>query len=491
MAQRNIASAFAHVDAHVDDFTHDLEEMIRVPSVSAYGERLEEMAELTASKLRGAGLEAELLSSDGPPVVYADSGASEGPTLLFYDHYDVQPAEPFSLWTSPPFEPARRDGRIFGRGANDNKGNLTGRISALRAWRETLGELPCRVKFLVEGDEEIGSPHLSGFLDRQVEKYRADALIWEGGGVDWDGAPQIVVGMKGILFVELVARGPRTEIHSRDSVRVLNPAWRLVWALATIKGDDESCLIPGFYAAVRPPNETERAAVRMMPSDETTFAESIGVHGFVRGLTGGALREWSLFQPTCNISGLASGYMGAGGKTIIPGEARVRLDFRLVPDQDPAEIVRALREHLDRGGFSDIEVQPRDKGIPGYRTTVDHPFVRLVAEAASQTYDRAAVLVPTGTGSGPLALVAGRLRVPVATAGSSNPESRNHGIDENIRVTDYARGIKHVIAILSKLAAADPSGWATNPYAGDRVLRSPRTTDRVEGRGPRSLHGPR
>lgn len=458
--RESVASAFAYVDAHLDHFTHELEEMVRIPSVSARGERLVEMAELTADKLRRAGLKTELLPTDGQPIVSADSGPSDGPTILFYDHYDVQPAEPLAQWESPPFEPSRRDGRIFGRGVNDNKGNLTGRMCALLAWRETVGELPCRVKFLIEGDEEIGSPHLPAFLDRFADRFRADACIWESGGVDWNGAPQIIAGMKGMLFVELIARGPRTEIHSRDAVRVVNPAWRLVWALATLKGDDERCLIPGFYTAVSPPSEAERAALRAMASDEVSFRESIGVPGYVRELTGEALREWSMFQPTCNISGLVAGYTGVGAKTIVPAEARVRIDLRLVPEQDPATILDALRDYLESGGFGDIEVRPRDAGLPGFRTPVDHPFVRLVAEAASDVYDRPAVVVPTSTGSGPLALVAGRLRLPVATVGSANPESRSHGVNENIRITDYASGIKHVIAVLEGLGRADPSGWA-------------------------------
>jgi acetylornithine deacetylase/succinyl-diaminopimelate desuccinylase-like protein len=460
-AQAFLEVATRTIEARAAEWVSDLVEMVRVASVSSRGERQREMADLTATKMRAAGLTVELLeTAGGPPIVYAGGGPSDAPTVLFYDHYDVQPEDPVEAWTSPPFEPTERDGRLFGRGVNDNKGNLSGRISALRAWHDAVGELPCRVKFLVEGEEEVGSPHLPAFLDRHADLFAADGCIWESGGVDWDGVPLLTVGMKGMVSAELVARGPRQDIHSRDSVRVPNPAWRLTWALASLKGRDERCLVPGFYDGVRAPNEAERAAAHALPSDGDAFRASIGIEGYVLGLTGAALTEWSLFQPTCNISGLEAGYMGPGSKTIVPSVARARVEFRLVPDQDPAAILVSLRRHLDTNGFTDIEMVAHEGGgMRGFRTAVDHPWVKLVGDAASVAYGVRSRRVPTALGSGPMSEVVGRLGLPVGAVGSANPDSRNHGPNENIRLEDYQRGIKHVAALVAHLGQADVSTW--------------------------------
>jgi acetylornithine deacetylase/succinyl-diaminopimelate desuccinylase-like protein len=459
-AQTTLARVEAAIDARASEWVSTLYEMVRVPSVSARGEHQREMAELTASALRLAGLKAELMDTPGgPPVVYAEGGPAGAPTVLFYDHYDVQPEDPIESWLSPPFEPTGRDGRIYGRGINDNKGNLSGRISALRAWHDAVGELPCRVKFLVEGEEEVGSPHLPGFLDQHADLLKADGCIWESGGVDWDGTPLLTLGMKGMVGTRLTVRGPRQDIHSRDSVRVPNPAWRLVWALATLKGPDERCLVPGFYDDVREPNEAEVAAARAMPSDGDALREAIGVPGFVLGLTGTALTEWSLFQPTCNISGIGAGYTGPGSKTIVPSMAEARVEFRLVPDQNPEVILASLRRHLDQHGFSDVEMDPRSEGMRGFRTAVDHPWVQLIGDAAQTAYGVRSRLVPTALGSGPMSAIVGRLGLPVGAAGSGNPDSRNHAPNENIKLSDYLLGIKHVAALLAHLGQANVSTW--------------------------------
>lgn len=473
------ADVFRYVEHHAGTFIRQLEQMIEVPSVSG-SDRLLEMGVLTAEQLRLAGLETELLDGGGPPIVLADSGPSRGPTVLFYDHYDVQSPEPAAAWDSPPFVPTHRNGSIFGRGANDNKGNLCGRIAAIRAWRESIGKLPCRIKFLIEGEEEIGSPHLSYALALHAERFKADACIWESGGVDSGGAPLLMMGMRGMLSVELVVQGPRFEVHSREAVRIGNPAWRLIRALATLKDGNEQCLVPGFYDSVRELSDADLAAVRAIPSDEHAFAASIGISHFVRGLTGEPLREWMYFQPTCNISGLLAGTTGTGrnAKTVVPAEARAKLDFRLVPDQDPAAILSAMRQYLDDNGFADVEMVPRDAGTRGYRAPVDHPFVDLVDLAATDAYGKRAVRIPMNLGSGPMSLVIGPTGLPVASCGSANPNSRSHGANENIRIDDFILGIKHVVSIIARMGSTDVSGWSANSTSR---AESSATSRKLEG----------
>jgi acetylornithine deacetylase/succinyl-diaminopimelate desuccinylase-like protein len=444
---------FRHIEEHQREAIAELIRLCRLPSVSAEGRAIEETAELVSEMLRSLGFRTQMLpKASGHPVVYGElTGASREKTLLFYNHYDVQPAEPLDLWSSPPFEPTLRDDKLYGRGVCDNKGNIVARLTAIRAFQAVRGQVPLSLKFCIEGDEEIGSPGIEPFVAEQRQLLAADACLWEGGGVNWQGQPQITLGVKGLLYVELEARGANRDAHSSYATVVPNPAWRLAWALATLKDPQENILIDGFYQRVRPPSPQERAAVEAMSPEEEDTARSLGIDGFLKGVRGLDYRLRHLFEPTCNIAGLSSGYQGPGTKTVLPARAAAKLDFRLVPDQDPEDVLEKLQRHLRQKGYGDVEVRCLGSERPA-RTPMDHPFVSLVSEAARQVYGQEPVIIPSMAGTGPLYPFVKTLALPTTDCGIGYPESRMHAPDENIRLADFLHGAKHIAAVLERFA---------------------------------------
>jgi acetylornithine deacetylase/succinyl-diaminopimelate desuccinylase-like protein len=447
---------FRHIEEHRQEAIDDLIRLCRMPSVSAEGRAIEETAELVSEMLRGLGFRTQILpKAGGHPVVYGELvGASREKTILFYNHYDVQPAEPLDLWSSPPFEPVLRDAKLYARGACDNKGNIAARLAAIRAFQAVRGQVPLSLKFCIEGDEEIGSPGIEAFVEEHRQLLAADACLWEGGNVNWEGQPQIVLGVKGLLYVELEACGANRDVHSSYATVVPNPAWRLLWALATLKDPQENILIDGFYQRVRPASAQERAAVEAMPSEEKNTARSLGLDGFLKGVRGVDYTLRHLFEPTCNIDGLSSGYQGPGTKTVLPSRATAKLDFRLVPDQDPEEVLGQLRRHLRQKGYGDLEVRCLSGERPA-RTPIDHPFVGLVCETARQVYGRQPILIPSMAGTGPLYPFVKTLGLPTADFGVGYPESRFHAPDENIRLPDFLNGAKQIAAVLHRFATEE------------------------------------
>jgi acetylornithine deacetylase/succinyl-diaminopimelate desuccinylase-like protein len=444
---------FRYIEEHQEEAIEQLIRLTSMPSVSAQGKAIRETAQVVVEMLQELGFQAEIVPKwGGNAVVLGELAGASARTLLFYNHYDVQPAEPLELWSSPPFEPAVRDGKIYGRGVSDNKGNLVARLAAVRALLAVRGRVPVNIKFCIEGDEEIGSPAIEPFVEKHAQRLAADACIWEGSSVNWQGQLQITLGVKGILYVELVAKGAARDAHSSYATVVPNPAWRLVWALTSLKDPDENVLVEGFYDSVRPTTSLERAAVEAMPSQEEHTAESLGLAGFVKGVRGLEYRLRHVLEPTCNIDGLSAGYEGGGPKTVIPCQASAKVDFRLVPDQTPDDILAKLRRHLDARGFADIEVRRLSAERPA-RTPIDHPFVDVVREAARQVYSVEPVVSPTMAGTGPLHPFSDTLGLPTADCGVGYPESRIHAPDENIRVADFVRGVQHVAAILERFAA--------------------------------------
>jgi len=440
-----------YIETHLPEYIEELKRLCRQPSVAAQDMGVQECAQLVKGMLDDIGFDTRVIPTQDPryPVVYAERAGHSSKQLLFYNHFDVQPAEPLELWESPPFEPTERDGRIYARGASDDKGHLAARIGALKAILAVRGELPVGVKFCIEGAEEIGSPGFEQFVEEQRGLLQADACIWEGGGVDWDGNPQITLGLKGILYVELGIRSAAGDSHSSYGTVVPNPAWRLTWALATIKDRDENILIPGFYDAVRPATPSELDAVARMPAEEEKLREEMGVSGFLKGVQGEAFRRRHVFEPTCTICGIESGYTGEGTKTVLPATAKVKLDFRLVPDQQPADLVEKLKAHLTAQGFDDIVINYWDGENPS-RTDMDTPFVRMVRATARDVYGREPFIVPNMAGSGPMYCLAEGLNMPTASSGVSYPDEKIHAPNENVRVDYFLKGILHAAAILDE-----------------------------------------
>ncbi|HWV23101.1 MAG TPA: M20/M25/M40 family metallo-hydrolase [Thermomicrobiales bacterium] len=450
----DLSDVYTYIDEHKDDYIRQLQEMLQQPSIAAQALGMEEMANKVGDDLKALGAEPRQIDTRGGfPVVYAELPGKANRTLSFYDHYDVQPADPLDQWASDPWSGEVRDGRIWARGVADNKGNIAARFAAIDAWQKVRGELPLNVKFIIEGEEEIGSPHLQNFVDDHPDLCQADACIWEFGGRDIDGRPQIHLGLKGICYVELRVKGARSDWHSAAATSVPNPAWRLVWALATLKGPDDRILIPGFYDKCVPPTEAELTAMANLPDLEQERLEDLGIDRFINGLTGMDLHLKDLFEPTCTISGLLSGYTEKGQKTVLPGTAMAKIDMRLVANQDPHEIYALLRKHLDDNGFTDIESELIGAGYPA-RTSLEAPIAKVVAETFEELYGEAPAIFPTNPGSGPWYQLCDALGIDACTAGVGHGRSQAHAPNENIYVDDFILGIKHIAAIMDRYAAS-------------------------------------
>jgi acetylornithine deacetylase/succinyl-diaminopimelate desuccinylase-like protein len=452
------AAVEAQIDARIDQqLDHWIEQLARLcaqPSISAQRLGIDECAALVATMLEEQGYTAEVLPTGGSPIVYGDSGpADQARTLLFYNHYDVQPPEPLDLWNSPPFTLTRVGDELFARGVSDDKGQLITRMAAAAAVRDVLGELPCRVKYFVEGEEEVGSPNIPPAIDAHKERFAADGCIWEFGSVDYTGRPTQTLGMRGLAYFELSVDTASLDCHSGLGGSIIaNAAWRLVWALSTIKGVDERIRIPGFYDSVRPATTRDLEYLAALPDESAAFKEFYGVSGFLKGMSGGTeLRRAAVFEPTATINGLNSGYQGPGAKTVLPARASAKLDFRLVPDQTPEEIGPLLRAHLDAEGFADVEVRYL-AGVKPARTDPDHPFVQLSIRAAEDVYGKLPIVEPLIGGSGPLHPFIHVLGLPVVTSGCGHPQSRVHAPNENIRIPDFINGIRHSARILYRFA---------------------------------------
>jgi acetylornithine deacetylase/succinyl-diaminopimelate desuccinylase-like protein len=450
----DLSDLFSYIDEHRDEYIEQLRTLLRQRSVAAQNDGMGETAEMVRTMLADAGAEPRLVEiAGGFPVVYAELRGASSKTLSFYNHYDVQPAEPLDLWDSDPWAAEIRDGRIWARGVSDNKGNIAARIAAIDAYRSVRAGLPLTVKFIIEGEEEIGSPHLSQFADDHADLCTADACIWEFGGTDFDGRPLVHLGLKGICYVELRVGGASGDQHSSVATSVPNPAWRLVWALASMKGPDERVLIPGFYDAVVPATADEVVALDRMPDTEGRRLEHFGIDSFLLGLTGLDLKKRDYFEPTCTISGLLSGYTGEGSMTVLPSRAMAKVDMRLVPDQDPHDIFNLLRQHLDDQGFTDIEAVLLGPERPA-RTSLTAPIAAVVVDTWRELTGLDPVVVPTSAGSGPWWELCGRFDIDACTAGVGHARSQAHAPNENIYVDDFIRGIKHICAIIDRFARA-------------------------------------
>jgi acetylornithine deacetylase/succinyl-diaminopimelate desuccinylase-like protein len=443
----------AYLDKHLDESITELARLVAQPSVGAQNWGMQECAELVAEMLRSRGFKTQVMPTEGAPVVYAERSGKSDKTLLIYNHYDVQPPEPLDLWDSPPFEPELREGKLYGRGVSDDKGHITSRLFAIDALLDAEGELPCNIKFIIEGEEETSSVHLHEFVEQNQELLAAEACVWEFGGVDHREVPMQYLGLRGICYVELSAETATSDAHSGIGGSIFpNAAWRLVWALNSLKGPDERVRIPGFYDSVKPPSERERKLMEDLPEVAKEYKQRYGLDHFLKGLTGGIeLRLTEVFEPTCTICGLTSGYQGPGSKTVLPARASAKVDFRLVPDQTPQQVLKGLRAHLDSEGFSDVKINFLG-GEPPARTDPDDPFVDLVVRTAEPVYGRRMQIVPTVGGSGPNYPFISLLKLPVVTAGAGYPGTLSHAPNENMRLDLYLKHAKHMARIINEFA---------------------------------------
>ncbi|AJM92766.1 MULTISPECIES: M20/M25/M40 family metallo-hydrolase [Nitrosopumilus] len=425
-----------HVDTNMENLISDLQTLIRQPSVSAKNEGIEECAKLVQKLLKKSGIKSEILrlKKGVAPIVYGEIKSKQNPkkTLMFYNHYDVQPAEPFELWDAPPFSGTRKGNKIFGRGATDDKGELITRIKAVEACLKTTGDVPCNIKFVIEGEEETGSAHIEEYLKKYKKKFSCDGVIWEFGYVDAKNRPIIGLGMKGLLFVELSVKESIRDAHSSLAVLIKNPAWRLIDAVKTLRDSDGKILIKDWYKEVSPLSKNDLEIIKKEPFDENVFKKEFGIKSFVGAKKGLDAKKALVGDATCNIAGFVSGYTGDGAKTVLPGEALVKIDFRLIPKMEPKKQIMRLKKHLKSKGFGDVKIKVFH-GEAAARTDSSEPFVNQVKMAADKSFGKS-ILNVSNAGTGPMYSFVDVLKAPCIAIGSTYMFARIHSPNEFARI---------------------------------------------------------
>ena len=417
----------------LDAALRDLAGLVAIPSVSAQGRQLDSCAARVAGLLEEAGFVTGTHPGAVAPFVVGETGAGDF-TLVIYNHYDVQPEEPLGLWTSDPFTLTERDGRLFGRGAADDKGEFVSRLAGWRAFRDTLGDRPLsfRLIWIVEGEEEIGSPSLAAFLQDRFPDLRADLCWWEFGEVDASGRPVVLLGFKGNLAVELACRTGAADLHSSLGAVVDNAAWRIAAALASLRDAAGRVRIPGFYDGIAPPEAATRALVDPAPFSLESLRAATGAPRLLDGMDEGSFFAALNFAPCLNVNGITAGYAGEGSKTVLPARASAKLDIRLVPGQDPDRIAALLRRHLDDAGFADIDAIPLDAAVLPVRSDPDHWAIALGCDLLGRHFGRPAILQPSSPATGLAQPFVDRMGARLFGAGLTHHGARLHAPDENI-----------------------------------------------------------
>ncbi len=439
-----------YIESNVEEYIEDLRSICGVPSVSAQNTGIDECVRTLADIMEDAGINVQVIPvRNGNPVIYGElRGGGTERCIGFYNHYDVQPPEPLDLWESPPFKPEVREGRIFARGVSDNKGNIISRIEAVKAVTKILGKPPINLKFIVEGEEEIGSPNLDSFIADNLDRIRADACLWEAGDLTEQGVPNFYLGVKGMLYVEIRKKTADSDKHSMYAPIIPNAAWEIIQILANMRDKQGRVKISGFYKRVKPPTREELRNIREIKIDYKQFIQQLGVGETKHKTAYQALRDL-VFNPTCNIAGLASGHVGKGAKTITPAQASVKIDFRLVPDQRPEEILESLRKFVKRFGDFEIEVYTM---LPPARSRPSSPVVKAAVESALEVYGVKPNVFPSMYGTGPLASIV-KHGIDAGMLNSlSNPESNLHAPNENILKRDFMLSTIHLASMLRRLA---------------------------------------
>lgn len=461
----DLQAVFDWIDAHADECIADLQELVRQPSVSAQDVGLQACADLVEAQMKRDGLDVHQYPLDGgPPVLFGHmTTPRSSKTMLCYSHYDVQPAEPIEAWThGGPWSAAIVDGVMYGRGTTDNKSGVLAFNKAAKAFLAVHGELPVNLKFIIEGEEEIGSLHLGPWVERNTALLEADGMHCLDGPMDTaTELPDVDLGLKSVLFVELVARGANADIHSLNFPLVPTPVWDLVRALNTILDDQRRILIEGWTDGIyrlQPEDwaELEEKAQRV---DTEAMKREWGITEFALGRDGVDAHYARTYEPTANIAGLVAGYTGKGSKTIVPNEARAKMDFRLIPGMQQGEAIAKLRRHLDRHGFGHIEIESKERAEPPYKISAKEPMAEAVVEAATQVYGEK----PIVNGVSAEGTILRHVWIPCVLTGFANPGANLHAPDENVSVASYLRGIKYAAAIMAAFGANQQPPQPTPP----------------------------
>jgi acetylornithine deacetylase/succinyl-diaminopimelate desuccinylase-like protein len=430
-----------------DDLVDGLLDYLRQPSVSVTGEGIEAMATRAADEMQRAGLTPQVLPTEGhPAVIGTAAGPPDAPRVLIYGHYDVQPAGPLDAWDSPPFDPTVRNGRIYARGSADNKGQHYAHLQAVRLLGSAGGGLPCSLVVLLDGEEEMGSPHLAELVDARRDLLGCDLVIWSDGPVHDTGRSCVVFGVRGLVKFDLVARGANRTLHSGNWGGIApNPMWTIVRLLSTMRRETGEILVEGFYDGIRNLTEADQRALDDLPSDPDVVKTELGLDEFDEPIDR-PFRERLMSWPTFTINGIDG---GDPRRTIIPDEARAGCDVRLVPDQDPAAMVARLRNHVAHHApaVEMVNVQT----VPPSRTPIDCPFTEPVASAMTAVLGERPLLVPQLGGTIPDYVFTSVLGVPSLGIPFANADQANHAPNENFELWRFLAGVKTSMAVLVEL----------------------------------------
>jgi acetylornithine deacetylase/succinyl-diaminopimelate desuccinylase-like protein len=445
------------VDAYIEKnsrrFVDELKELCSFPSISNHGkDAVEPARDWIADRLSRFTDRVETLDAGGMPALYAEVPGGGRRKLLLYQHYDVQPVDPIDLWDSPPFEPVEKDGRIIARGVADDKADVMARIHALETLK-SLGDVPVTLRFLVEGEEEIGSKTFEKIAHDHAGKLAADGCLWESGAsFDDAGRPTIQFGCRGLLYVQLRVKMLDFDQHSGFASIYPSAAMYMIGALASLRDQEMNIRIDGFYEKVIKPTEADRRMMAKIDPEVDKRRKLIGFDRLVRDPRPEQVIEQMLFTPTCNVAGVTTGYQGPGSKTVLPAEATAKLDFRLIPNQDPADVLSQLRKHLDSNGFEKVEILWSDGEKPA-RSDPDSAVGKTMIDCVRELHGEP-ILWPFMPATGPMHPVVADLGIPtVLPVGVGRPDNRIHAPNENIRAADYVNAVRLMCRVWERFGA--------------------------------------
>jgi acetylornithine deacetylase/succinyl-diaminopimelate desuccinylase-like protein len=454
-----VASVQEYLNRNADQAVEQLKEFLRIPSISAQPDHKADMqraAQWVRDQFQSAGLTTEIVPTAGHPIVYAEwTGAPGAPTVLVYGHYDVQPPDPLDQWITPPFEPTIRDGRIYARGATDDKGQVLTHVLSAAAWLKTVGKLPVNVKFVIEGEEEVGSNNLDRFLEEQRDRCRCDVAVISDTAQFAPGVPAITYGLRGIVACEVFVSGPSQDLHSGVfGGSVANPANGLARMIAALHDAQGRVQIPDFYNDVVPLTDGERRNYAKLPFDEASYLNGLGISA-VHGETGFTTLERRWARPTCDVNGMISGYTGVGPKTIVPARASVKLTCRLVPNQDAHKVLDSLRVFLEKQLLPGLRMEFREyHGAPGVLCDLNSPWMQAARRAIAAGFGKEPVMIREGGSIPVVGSFKQILGVDTLLLGWGQNTDNLHSPNESFTVEDFHRGTRASAQLWAELAGS-------------------------------------
>jgi acetylornithine deacetylase/succinyl-diaminopimelate desuccinylase-like protein len=448
------------VNVNRDRYLEELKAFLAIPSISAlpaHAPDVKRCADWTADEMRRVGLQnVKLLDTPGYPVVYGDwLGAPGKPTILFYGHYDVQPVDPLNLWDSPPFEATIRDGEIYARGSADDKGQVFMHFKAVEAHLKQNGKLPVNIKFMIEGEEEVGSAHLDDFVRSHKSDLKADVVVISDSPMFTRGVPSMCYGLRGLVYFQIDLRGSNTDLHSGSfGGAVVNPAMALAQMLAQMKDRSGRIKIPNFYDDVLALSAEERAAWETLPFNEKKYRQDFGIPK-VFGETGYSTLERTWARPTFEVNGLLSGFTGEGAKTVLPAVAMAKVSMRLVPNQNPDKIANLFEAYVKDVAPKSVELKiTRMHGGKPWMTSYDNPFVQAAGRAIEKGFGRKPVFTREGGSIPVVSTFQEELGLPSVLFGVGLPDENAHAPNEKLDVSNFHNGIIASAVLYDEIARA-------------------------------------